>query len=43
MKNKIWHKVVIATGEQNVEIFPTEGFDGTIIQPRDDDVCKTIK
>jgi len=34
MKNKVWHKVVIATEEQNVEIFPTEGFDGIIIQGR---------
>ncbi|CAB4129908.1 hypothetical protein UFOVP117_159 [uncultured Caudovirales phage] len=35
MKNKVWHKVVIATEEQNVEIFPTEGFDGIIIQPKE--------
>jgi hypothetical protein len=35
MKNKVWHKVVIATEEQNVEIFPTEGFDGIIIQTKE--------
>ena len=35
MENKIWHKVVIATGEQNVEISPTEGFDGIIIEPKE--------
>jgi hypothetical protein len=35
MKNKVWHKVVIATEEQTVEIFPTEGFDGIIIQPKE--------
>jgi hypothetical protein len=35
MKNKVWYKSVIATEEQNVEIFPTEGFDGIIIQTRE--------
>lgn len=35
MKNKVWHKVVIATEEQNVEIFPTEEFDGIIIQTKE--------
>ena len=35
MKNKVWHKVVIATEEQNVEIFSTEGFDGIIIQTKE--------
>jgi hypothetical protein len=31
MKNKIWYKVIIPTQEQNVEVFPTETFDGIII------------
>jgi hypothetical protein len=31
MKNKVWHKVTIATEEQNVEIYPTETFDGIIV------------
>jgi len=35
MKNKVWYKSVIATEDQNVEIFPTEGFDGIIIQTRE--------
>jgi hypothetical protein len=35
MKNKVWHKVVIGTEEQNVEIFPTGGFDGIIIQTKE--------
>lgn len=35
MKNKVWYKVVLATEEQNVEIFPTEGFDGIIIQTKE--------
>jgi len=35
MKNKVWHKVVIATEEQNVEIFPIEEFDGIIIQTKE--------
>jgi hypothetical protein len=35
MKNKIWNKTVIATEEQNVEIYPTEGFDGIIVETRE--------
>jgi hypothetical protein len=35
MKNKVWHKVVIATEEQNVEIYPTEDFDGIIIEAKE--------
>ena len=31
MKNKVWHKVTIATEEQNVEVYPTETFDGIIV------------
>jgi hypothetical protein len=32
MKNKVWHKVTIATEEQNVGIYPTEMFDAIIIE-----------
>jgi hypothetical protein len=35
MKNKVWNKTVIATEEQNVEIYPTEGFDGIIIEVKE--------
>jgi hypothetical protein len=35
VKNKIWNKTVIATEEQNVEIYPTEGFDGIIVETRE--------
>jgi hypothetical protein len=35
MKSKIWTKTVIATEEQNVEIYPTEGFDGIIIETKE--------
>jgi hypothetical protein len=32
MKNKIWHKIIIATEEQNIEIYPTEVFDNIIVE-----------
>ena len=35
MKNKVWHKVSIATEEQNVEVYPTEGFDGIIVETKE--------
>jgi len=35
MEKKVWYKSVITTEEQNVEIFPTEGFDGIIIQTKE--------
>ena len=35
MKNKVWHKVEISTEEQNVEIYPTEGFDGIIVETKE--------
>jgi hypothetical protein len=35
MKNKVWHKVVIATEEQNVEVYPTETFDGIIVETKE--------
>jgi hypothetical protein len=35
MKNKVWHKVTIATKEQNVEVYPTETFDGIIVEAKE--------
>lgn len=37
MKNKVWHKVTIATEEQNVGIYPTEMFDAIIIETKEVD------
>ena len=35
MKYKVWNKTVISTEEQNVEIYPTEEFDGIIIETKE--------
>jgi len=35
MKNKVWHKVQIATEEQNVSVYPTENFDGIIVETKE--------
>mgnify|MGYP001555603584 CR=1 FL=1 len=35
MKNKVWNKIIIATEEQNVEIYPTETFDGIIVETKE--------
>jgi hypothetical protein len=32
MKNKVWHKAVIATEEQDVSVYPNETFDGIIVE-----------
>ena len=32
MKNKVWHKVEISTQEQNVSVYPTETYDGIIVE-----------
>jgi hypothetical protein len=32
MKNKIWHKIIIATETKNINIYPTEEFDGIIVE-----------
>lgn len=37
MKSKIWNKVIIATEEQNVEIYPTSTFDGIIVETKEVD------
>jgi hypothetical protein len=41
MKNKVWHKVEIATESQNVSIYPTETYDGIIVETKELD-DKTI-
>jgi len=35
MKNKVWNKVVIATEEQNVEIYPIPTFDGIVVETKE--------
>lgn len=35
MSNKVWHKTTIATEEQNVEIYPTEQYDGIIVETKE--------
>jgi len=35
MKNKIWHIVTISTEEQNVQVYPTETFDGIIVETKE--------
>ncbi len=35
MKNKVWHKVSIATEEQNVEVYPNETFDCIIVETKE--------
>ena len=32
MKNKVWHKVEISTEEQNVSVYPTDEYNGIIIE-----------
>jgi hypothetical protein len=34
---KVWHKIEIATEEQNVSVYPTEGWDGIIVETREVD------
>jgi hypothetical protein len=35
MKNKVWNKVVIATEEQNVEIYPMETYNGIVVETKE--------
>ena len=35
MENKVWHKMVIATEEQNVEVYPNETFDCIIVETKE--------
>lgn len=37
MRNKVWHKTVIATEEQNVEIYPTQNYNGIIVETKEVD------
>ena len=32
MADKVWHKVEISTDEQTIEVYPTEMYDGIIIE-----------
>lgn len=41
MKNKIWHMVKISTEEQDIEILPTETFDGIMLEIKELDDKKT--
>jgi len=41
MKDKVWQKSVIGTEMQRVEVYPTENFDGIIIETRELDSTKT--
>jgi hypothetical protein len=36
-QTKVWHKVTISTEEQDVSIYPTEGFDGIIVETKEVD------
>jgi hypothetical protein len=35
MKNKVWYKAVITTDEQEVSVYPTENFDGIIVETKE--------
>jgi hypothetical protein len=35
MKNKVWNKVVIATEEQIVEIYPMETYNGIVVETKE--------
>ncbi len=35
MKNKVWNKVVIATEEQNVEIYPMGTYNGIVVETKE--------
>lgn len=35
--DKVWHKTVIATEEQDVHIYPTEQWDGIIVETKEAD------
>jgi hypothetical protein len=37
MRDKIWYKVKFDTDEQTVEIYPTETFDGIILEVKEFD------
>jgi len=35
MGNKVWHRIEIATDEQNVYVYPTENYDGIIVETKE--------
>jgi hypothetical protein len=35
MKNKVWYKIEIATEEQNVSVYPSETYDGIIVETKE--------
>ena len=35
MAKKVWHKIIIATEEQNVEIYPMDLYDGIIVETKE--------
>jgi hypothetical protein len=35
MKNKVWYKIKIETEDQTVDVYPTDGFDGIIIETKE--------
>ena len=37
MKTKVYHKIVISTDEQNLEIYPNKTFDSIIVEPKETD------
>jgi hypothetical protein len=37
MKNKLWYKVTISTEQQDVSTYPTEEFDGIIVETKEMD------
>jgi hypothetical protein len=41
MEKKVWYKSVIATEEQNINVYPTENFDGIIVEAKELDDRKS--
>jgi hypothetical protein len=35
MKNKVWYKVSISTEEQEVEVYPTDTYNGIIVETKE--------
>jgi hypothetical protein len=35
MAKKVWHKTIIVTQEQNVIIYPTDEYDGIIVETKE--------
>jgi len=43
MKTKVWHKTTISTEEQDVSVYPTETYDGIIVETKELDGTKKPK